>query len=108
MVDLLRQGAALTELACPACASPLFKLRSGNLWCARCQKRVIVVREGEQPIEATSPMLLNTLESTVLSKVREIEGKLKSEKNPERLQKLGAILSTLLENLEKIRKMRRT
>ncbi len=78
------------------------------MWCARCQKRVIVVREGEQPIEATSPMLLNTLESTVLSKVREIEGKLKSEKNPERLQKLGAILSTLLENLEKIRKMRRT
>jgi len=108
MVDLLRQGAALTELACPACASPLFKLRSGDLWCAKCQKRVIVVREGEQPVEATGPMLLNTLESTVLSKIKEIEAKLKGEKDPAELQKLGAILSTLLENLEKIKKMRRT
>jgi UPF0148 protein len=108
MVDLLRQGAALTELACPACASPLFKLRSGDLWCAKCQKRVIVVREGEQPVEATGPMLLNTLESTVLSKIKEIEAKLKVEKDPAELQKLGAILSTLLENLEKIKKMRRT
>lgn len=108
MVDLLRQGAALTELACPACASPLFKLRSGNLWCAKCQKRVIVVKEGEQPIGATSPMLISTLESTVLSKIQEIEAKLKAEKDPEQLQKLGTILSTLLENLEKIRKMKRT
>lgn len=108
MVDLLRQGAALTELACPACASPLFKFRSGDLWCARCQKRVIVVKEGEQPLEATSPMLLNTLESTVLSKIQEINGKLKTEKDPEQLQKLGTILSTLLENLEKIRKVKRT
>ena len=108
MVDLLRQGAALTELACPACASPLFKLRSGDLWCAKCQKRVIVVKEGEQPVEATGSMLLNTLESTVLAKIKEIEAKLKVEKDPTELQKLGAILSTLLENLEKINKMRRT
>ncbi len=108
MVDLLRQGATLTELACPACASPLFKLRSGDLWCAKCQKRVIVVKEGEQPIGATSPMLLNTLESTVLSKIQEIEGRLKTETDPEQLQKLGSILSTLLENLEKVRKMKRT
>jgi UPF0148 protein len=108
MVDLLRQGAALTELACPACASPLFKLRSGDLWCAKCQKRVIVVKEGEQPTEATSPMLLNTLESTILSKMQEIDERLKTEKDPDQLQKLGATLSTLLEDLEKIRKMKTT
>lgn len=108
MVDLLRQGAALTELACPACASPLFKLRSGDLWCAKCQKRVIVVKEGEQPIGPTSPMLLNTLESTVHSKIQEIDEKLKAENDPTQLQKLGALLSTMLENLEKIRKMKRT
>jgi UPF0148 protein len=108
MVDLLRQGAALTELACPACASPLFKLRSGDLWCAKCQKQVIVVKEGEQPPDTTGSMLLNTLESTVLSKIQEINGKLRVEEDPEQLQKLGSILSTLLENLEKLRKMKRT
>ena len=107
MTDLLRQGATLTELPCPACSSPLFKLRSGNLWCARCQKRVIVVKEGES-IEATSPVLLTSLESTVLTKIQEIDGKLREEKDPEKLRRLGALLSTLLENLEKIRRMKRT
>jgi len=108
MVDMLRQGAALTELPCPACSSPLFKLKSGDLWCAQCQKRVIVVKEGESSIGATSPMLLTSLESTILTKIEEIEGKLRDEKNPEQLQRLGALLSTLLENLEKIRRMKRT
>jgi UPF0148 protein len=108
MADWLRQGAALTELPCPACSSPLFKLRSGDLWCARCQKRVVVVKEGEPSIEATSPMLLTSLESTVLTKIEEIEGKLREEKDPEKLQSLGVLLSTLLEDLEKIRRMKRT
>jgi UPF0148 protein len=108
MADMLRQGAALTELPCPACSSPLFKLRSGDLWCAKCQKRVVVVKEGEPSIGATSPMLLTSLESTVLTKIEEIEGKLREEKDPEKLQSLGALLSTLLENLEKIRRMKRT
>jgi len=108
MADMLRQGATLTELPCPACSSPLFKLRSGDLWCAKCQKRVVVVKEGESPIGATSPTLLTGLESTILTKIEEIEGKLREEKNPEQLQKLGALLSTLLENLEKIRRVKRT
>jgi UPF0148 protein len=108
MADMLRQGATLTELTCPACSSPLFKLRNGDLWCAKCKKRVVVMKEGESSIGATSPMLLTSLESTVLAKIEETDGKLKEEKDPEKLQKLGALLSTLLEDLEKIRRMKRT
>ncbi|KPV63925.1 MAG: hypothetical protein AOA66_0503 [Candidatus Bathyarchaeota archaeon BA2] len=107
MADMLRQGATLTELPCPACSSPLFKLRSGDLWCAKCQKRVVVVKEGESPKGTTSPVLLTSLESTILTKIEEIEGKLREEKDPEKLQRLGALLSTLLENLEKIRRVER-
>jgi UPF0148 protein len=107
MVDLLRQGATLTQFSCPACSSPLFKMKSGELWCAQCQKRVIVVKEGTSPTEAASPVLLGTLESTVLVKLQEIEKKIKSEMDPHELQKLSALLSMLLENLERIRKMKR-
>ena len=106
MANLLKQGAALTELSCPACASPLFKLKDEKLWCAKCQKRVIVVKEGESPAEATRPLLLSTLESTVLTKIQEIEKRIKDEKDPEQLQKLTTVLSTLLEDLDKIRKMK--
>jgi UPF0148 protein len=107
MVDLLRQGSTLTDLACPACASPLFRLRSGSLWCARCEKRVIVVREGEEPPRVTSPVVLDKLEATILAKVQEIQKKMKRENNVEELQKLGTLLSGLLENLEKVRKTKR-
>ncbi|MFB0501597.1 MAG: Sjogren's syndrome/scleroderma autoantigen 1 family protein [Candidatus Bathyarchaeia archaeon] len=108
MVDLLRQGATLTERSCPACSSPLFKLRNGELWCAKCQKRVIVVKEGTTPTEATGPVVLEALESTVLTKIQDIEKKIKGETDPQQLERLSSLLSKLLENLEKLRKMKRT
>jgi UPF0148 protein len=108
MADLLRQGATLTELACPACASPLFRLRSGDLWCAKCEKKVIIVKEGEDPSKITGSIVLEKLEATLLTKVQEIQNKMEHEQNMEELQKLGTVLSGLLENLEKIRKTKRT
>lgn len=107
MADLLRQGAALTELACPACVSPLFRLKSEEFWCAKCEKRVIVVKEGEDPSKITGSLVLNELEATLLSKIQEIQEKIQSEKNTEELQKLGATLSGLLENLERLKRSKR-
>ncbi len=106
MANLLKQGARLTELSCPACASPLFKLRSGELWCAKCQKRVIVIKEGETPEEAAKAITLTNLESTVLAKIKEVQAKISEEKDPTQLEKLSATLASLLDNLEKIRKMK--
>jgi len=106
MANLLKQGAQLTEYSCPACASPLFKLKSGDIWCAKCKKRVVIVKEGQTPEEATRPIVMSQLESTVLAKVQEVEAKLKTEKDPAQLEKLSNTLTTLLENLERIRKMK--
>ena len=106
MADLLRRGATLTNLACPVCASPLFKLKSGELWCAKCQKQVVVVKEGETPLQAAKPLVLTRLEATVIAKIEEIEERIKMETDVDKLQKLGAILSSLLENLEKIRRIK--
>ncbi|MBX5326689.1 MAG: Sjogren's syndrome/scleroderma autoantigen 1 family protein [Candidatus Bathyarchaeia archaeon] len=107
MVNLLKQGATLTELACPACATPLFKLKNGQLYCAQCEKRVIVVKEGETPAELTSATTISNLEATLLSKIEEIEKRIKKEKDVEQLQKLSDTLNTLLENLEKTRKTKK-
>ena len=49
MADLLIQGATLTDLSCPVCASPLFRLKDGTLWCAKDEKKVVIVKEGEEP-----------------------------------------------------------
>jgi len=107
MADLLRQGATLTDLSCPVCASPLFRLKDGTLWCAKDEKKVIVVKEGEEP-EKTSNMAYEKLEETLLTKVQEIQNKIQKTENVEELQKLSITLSELLNNLEKIKKMKKS
>lgn len=107
MADLLRQGSTLTELACPACASPLFRLKKGDLWCAKCEKKVIVVKEEAELAKITSSLSLEALEATLLAKIQEIQEKMQHETSVEELQKLGAALSGLLENLEKVRKTKK-
>jgi UPF0148 protein len=104
MANMLRQGATLTQLACPACASPLFKLKNGDLWCAKCQKKVIVIKEDEDASKIQSLMALQNLETTLLQKIQTIQTKMEHEENPEELQKLSTTLTTLLESLEKLRK----
>ena len=106
MADLLRQGATLTDLTCPACASPLFRLKDGTLWCAKDEKKVIVVKEGEEPENASS-IAYDRLEATLLAKVEDIQSKIQQTENVEELQKLSTALSELLDNLEKIKKMKK-
>lgn len=108
MADLLRQGSTLTDLACPVCVSPLFRLKEGALWCAKCEKKVVVVKEGEEPARTTGSMALDSLEATLLTKIQEVQSKLQNEANADEMQKLGAVLSGLLENLEKTRRVKKT
>ena len=107
MADLLRQGSTLTEHACPACASPLFRFKNGELWCAKCEKKVVMVKEGEDSTRITSSMAMEKLETTLLVKIQEIQGKMEQEQDVDGLQKLGTTLSGLLENLEKLRKAKK-
>lgn len=97
----------MTELSCPACVSPLFRLKNGTLYCARCEKKVIVVKEGEEA-EKAADTAMNKLEATLLSKVQEIQGKIQQTEDVKELQKLSAALSELLSNLEKIKKMKKS
>jgi UPF0148 protein len=107
MADLLRSGATLTDLACPACSSPLFRLKNGDLWCAQCQKKVVVVREGEQIEEIERSATLGPVESTLLAKIEEIDKKIQSENDIDELQRLNVVMAMLLENLERVKKIGR-
>ena len=108
MADLLRQGATLTDLACPVCASPLFRLRDGTLWCGKDEKKVILVKEGEEEPKATGNAAMDTLEATLMAKVQDLQGKIQRTENVEELQKLTAALSELLGSLEKIKRMKKS
>ena len=69
--ELLRQGATLTDLSCPECASPLFRLHDGTLWCAKDEKKVVVIKEGQEPPKqaAVASSAYDKLEATLMVKV---------------------------------------
>jgi UPF0148 protein len=108
MADLLRQGATLTDLACPACSSPLLRFKDNTLWCEQDQKKVVIVKEGEQtPIQ--TPQInttYNKLETTLLTKIQAIEEKIEKTEDVEEIQKLSIALSELLNSIEKIKKIK--
>jgi len=108
MADLLRSGATLTDLSCPVCASPIFRLKSGELWCAQCQKKVMVVREEEEAREIETLSALTQVETTLMMKIWEINERLRVESDLEEVQHLSSVMFTLLDNLEKIRRIRKT
>lgn len=107
MAELLKSGSMMTNLACPVCASPLFRLKNGELWCEKCQKKVVVVKEGEEQKLARATAL-NSLEATLAAKIQEIQEKMTNEQDPEKLQKLGNTLTGLLENLERTGKIKKS
>lgn len=109
MADLLRQGATLTDLSCPACFSPLFRFKDGELWCEQDQKKVVIVKEGEATPVQTAPqrnIAYDKLEATLLTKIQLIENKIEKTEDIEEMQKLSAALSELLNSLEKIRNIK--
>jgi hypothetical protein len=52
-------------------------------------------------------MVLESVEATLLARVQEIQKRMQNTKDMEGLEKLGAALSTLLDNIEKIRKAKK-
>jgi UPF0148 protein len=110
MANLLRQGATLTDLSCPVCSSPLFRLNDGTLWCAKDEKKVIFVKEGEEPPKQNVASPTNTaydkLEAVLLSKIQDIQTKIENTQDMEELQRLTIALNELLDSLEKVKKIK--
>ena len=109
MADLLRQGATLTDMACPVCSSPLFRLKDGTLWCGKDEKKVILIKEGEEPPKSTGiNAAMDTLEATLMKKVQDLQEKIQQTDNAEELGKLTTALSQILDSLEKVKRMKKS
>ncbi len=106
MADLLRQGSTLTNLSCPACGSPLFRLKDQTLWCVKDKKKVIIMKRGSEDKNPNNTTY-DKIEKTLLSKVNKLQDRIENTEKPDELQKLTSTLSEILTTLEKINKMKK-
>lgn len=106
MADLLRQGSTLTNLSCPACGSPLFRLKDQTLWCVKDKKKVIILKKGSNE-EKPNNITYDKIEKTLLSKINKLQSKIENTEKPDELQKLTSTLSEILTTLEKINKIKK-
>jgi len=101
--ELMRSGAAMLAESCPLCASPLFKLTSGEVVCP-IHGRVMLVKTEEEWSEANVVSVLLELEKSIADKLSEYVGKLRSDKEVE-FEDIRNIISWLdaLERVERIK-----
>lgn len=108
MAEMLRSGAKMLSYNCPECGSPLFQLKSGEIWCAKCQRRVVIVAEGEDESAPARELLWEELERTLVEKLSAVNRLLSAAGEPERVRELAEVVSVLLSSLERLRRARKT
>ncbi|MEE8354406.1 MAG: Sjogren's syndrome/scleroderma autoantigen 1 family protein [Candidatus Bathyarchaeia archaeon] len=107
MADLLRSGAKMLSRSCPECATPLFQLKSGDIVCANCKRRVLIVPEGEEAT-AEAGIRLESVEKVIVDKLVTLGEAMSQESDPEALRSLSELMDSLLGNLEKLRASRKS
>ena len=91
--------------SCPECATPLFQLKSGDIVCASCQRRVVIVPEGEEAT-AEAGIRLESVEKVLVEKLVTLGQAMSKESDPEALKSLSELMDSLLGNLKGLRASR--
>lgn len=107
MAEMLRSGAKMLSYNCPECGSPLFQLKSGEIWCASCKRRVVIVPESMDESAADKELLWESLERTLVGKVSSLNKMLSAEVDTMKVRELSEVISSLLVSLERLRRLKK-
>lgn len=107
MGQMLRKGAALLNVACPKCNTPLLRLQDGTMYCARCDKEVV---EKEPPtsrkaLDVSFSEVLNQLATKVVINLERITQSLPENPHPEELRSFAEIVKDMIGILRGIREL---
>ena len=108
MAEMLRKGAKMLSYNCPECGTPLFQLKSGEIWCTKCQRRVVIVGEDEDESTATRGLLWESLEHNLVEKISSMNNLLSAEADPAKVRDLAEAVSVLLSSLERLRRIQKS
>ena len=100
MAEMLRKGAKMLSMSCPECGTPLFQLKTGEIFCPHEKREVKIVKEGETPETLRQEA---TLEHTIQSKLVLLQTRLESAKEPAEIRELAQTINALLDTLSRLR-----
>jgi UPF0148 protein len=101
MGELLRKGAKMLSTSCPECNTPIFQINDGSLYCAMCDKPVIIV-SANTDTEAMAQQ--NRLDETLSKKIKQVQDSLEEEMDPDKINALLETLGKLIDTRDKVRK----
>lgn len=105
MADLLKSGATMLQETCPECHNPLFR-RGKEIFCPNCNRQVVIIHNAEDETKLKTDTVFASMEQTLLLKIQELNIALKIEKDPEKLVAYGNALTSWLDAIEKLRRLR--
>lgn len=100
MADLLRSGARMLIEHCPLCGTPLFQLKTGEIYCSRCNKPVKILSADEDVDQVSAEA---GLEGTLFKKLNLMQLLLEAEEEPMKVKELAETISVLLDVIEKLK-----
>ncbi|MCG2879850.1 MAG: hypothetical protein L7G96_00810 [Vulcanisaeta sp.] len=105
MAQLIRAGATLTSYTCPVCGTPLLKLKTGEYYCANCDKPVVIVRSDAEEREVMIRYGLMDIRDTLYERLVMINNELKNAKDIDRINDLVKSMILLLDAYDRIMKI---
>lgn len=105
IAQLVRAGAALTSYTCPACGTVLVRLKTGELYCANCERAVVLVKTEEEAQQALEVLQLREVRRIIFDKILQLGRQIENLEASEMVDHLRsmALLLDIYERLSKIR-----
>ena len=103
MAELLRAGSTMMAESCPDCKVPIFRLKSGDMICPSCGRKVVFAKSSEAEGLAAQASVASELEGLLQRKIQSIKERMEATDDPKELESLSRSLSSLLDSLGKVR-----
>jgi uncharacterized Zn finger protein (UPF0148 family) len=105
MGKMLRKGAALLNVACPQCNTPLLRLKDGTMYCAKCEQQVVEQKTATPSTSQESGSVLTTLATRTLSILASLMQSLPEQPHPEEIRAFASVARDLVEILQGIQRL---
>jgi len=105
MANLIRAGAQMLQESCPICRTPLVKLKSGEIICPKCERRVYIVKDELEERGLITRLTIQGIEETLTMKLGELNKMLKQTTDLDEMYDVLRVLIAILEAIERIRKI---